>query len=398
MDKLYEIFDIKLRAVSTKFKRFLFKEIDWSNRMISIQGARGAGKTTLLLQYIKQEFGKPSNRILYVDVNHLFFSQNSLIDLADEFYKQGGKHLFLDEIHKYQNWSTELKQIFDTYPDLQIVFTGSSILEIQKGEADLSRRLVSYLLPSLSFREFLELNNQIYLETYSFDDILKNHMEIAHQINLSIRPFEFFSTYLKSGQYPFFKENVGSYQEKLMNTISLILEVDLPAADSIDFSNIQKLKKLLVIIAQSVPFKPNTQKLSELIGVSRNTLIRFFVLLEKAQLISTVQSATKGIRKMAKPDKIYLNNTNLIHALGGDLANTGSIRETFFFNQMSYSHLVELPKTGDFLVDKKYVFEVGGKNKTQKQIAEQEHVYLVKDGIETGAMNIIPLWLFGFLY
>lgn len=398
MEKLFEIFDIKLRSVSIKFKRFLFEEIDWSNRMISLQGARGVGKTTLLLQYIKQEFAKPSNRVLYIDVNHLFFSQNSLIDLADMFYKKGGKHLFLDEIHKYQNWSSELKQIYDTYSDLQIVFTGSSIIEIQKGEADLSRRLVSYVLPSLSFREFLELSHQIHFEKYSFAEILNNHMEIAHQINLSIRPFEYFSTYLKYGQFPFFKENIASYQEKLMNTINLILDVDLPAVESIDFNTIQKLKKLLLIIAQSVPFKPNTHKLSELIGVSRNTLIRFFVLLEKAQLISTVQSATKGIRKMAKPDKIYLNNTNLIYALGGDLVNIGNMRETFFFNQMNYSHFIELPKSGDFLVDQKYIFEVGGKSKTQKQIEDYENAYLVKDGIEIGAMNSIPLWLFGFIY
>ncbi|MBN1652002.1 MAG: ATP-binding protein [Bacteroidales bacterium] len=398
MNTLYEIFDIKLRAVSTAYKRFLFEKIDWSNKMISIQGARGVGKTTLILQYIKQEFNKPSNRVLYVDVNHLYFSRNSLINLASEFYKHGGKYLFLDEIHKYQNWSTELKQIYDTYSDLQIVFTGSSILEIQKGEADLSRRLVSYLLPTLSFREFLELNNQIHFKPYSFDEILNNHTEIVHDINLSIRPFEYFGLYLKSGQYPFFKENINSYPEKLMNTINMILEVDLPAAASIDFYNIQKLKKLLVIIAQSVPFKPNTQKLSDLIGVSRNTLIRFFDLLERAQLISNLQSVTKGIRKMAKPDKIYLNNTNLINALGGNMINVGSLRETFFYSQLNHFHLIELPKTADFLVDQKFVFEVGGKSKTQKQIADQKNAFIIKDGIETGVMNIIPLWLFGFSY
>jgi hypothetical protein len=253
-------------------------------------------------------------------------------------------------------------------------------------------------LPILSFREFLELNSQIHFDSYSLDEILINHMEIAHTINLTIRPFEYFPMYLKSGQFPFFKENMDSYQEKLMNTINLILEVDLPAANNIDFINIQKLKKLLVIIAQSVPFKPNTQKLSELIGVSRNYLIRFFVLLEKAQLISTVQSATKGIRKMAKPEKIYLNNTNLISVLGGDLSNMGNMRETFFFNQMNFLHTVELPQKGDFIVDHKYLFEVGGSNKTQKQIAQLKSAYLVKDGIEMGAMNSIPLWLFGFLY
>lgn len=398
MQNLFEIFEIKLRSVSLNFKRFLFDEIDWSNRMIAIQGARGSGKTTLLLQYIKSQFPKPGNKVLYVDVNHFYFTQNTLIDLADLFYKQGGQSLFLDEIHKYQKWSVELKQIYDTYNELQIIFTGSSILELQKGEADLSRRLVSYFLPGLSFREYLEFNHQLNYEKISLNSLIENHMSISQLINNDIRPIELFNEYLKNGYYPYFKENIYSYHEKLLNTINLIIEVDLPAVETIDFNNIQKIKKLLTIISQSVPFKPNTQKLSELVGVSRPTLLRFFHMLQKAQLILLLQSSSKGIQKMGKPDKIYLNNGNLMYALSGDLSNTGNIRESFFFNQLIVKHQLSLPKSGDFLVDDKYLFEIGGKNKSFKQIEGYENAFLVKDNIETGYNNIIPLWLFGFLY
>ncbi len=349
MQVLYEIFDIKLRSVPMNFKRFLFDEIDWTNRMISIQGARGTGKTTLILQYIKQEFTRPSAKVLFADVNHIYFSQKSLIDLADSFYKQGGQYLFLDEIHKYQNWSTELKQIYDTYTHLHIVFTGSSILEIQKGEADLSRRLISYSLPGLSFREYLEFNHQLKFDAIELSDIIRGHMTYTYDINSKIRPLEYFQEYLKFGYYPFFKENIKSYYEKLLNTVNLILEVDLPAAATIDFNNIQKIKKLLAIVSESVPFKPNTQKLSILVGVSRPTLVRFLNLLDRAKLLSTLTSATKGVQHLAKPDKIYLNNTNLMYALAQDRSNIGNMRESFFLNQVSHKHKAALPKAGDFI-------------------------------------------------
>jgi len=398
MERLYEVFDIKLRDTSLGFKRFIYDRIDWGNRLISILGARGTGKTTLVLQHIKEQFGAPSKQVLYADVNHLFFSQHTLIDLADLFYKAGGKYLFLDEIHKYRNWSVEVKQIHDTYKGLHLVISGSSILEIMKGEADLSRRVVSYFLPGLSFREFLKLDKGLVFDNFSLDELLANHMQIAHSVSETIRPLEYFSNYLKYGYYPFFNEGKNSYPEKLLNTINLILEVDLPAVEKIDFNNIQKLKTLLSVIAGSVPFKPNTQKLADLIGSTRPTIIRFFSLLAKAQLLMLLQNATKGVRKLGKPDKIYLNNTNLMFALSPENPNKGTLRETFFFNQIKTGHTVELPKTGDFLVDDKYLFEVGGKTKTQKQIAGISNAWLVKDDIETGVGNVVPLWLFGFLY
>ena len=398
MERLYELFDIKLKNTPLKFKRFLYDKIDWENRLISIQGARGTGKTTLMLQHIKERFGVPSGQVLYADVNHLYFSQNTLMDLADRFYKTGGKYLFLDELHKYQNWSVEIKQIYDTYAGLHLVFSGSSILEIRKGEADLSRRVVSYYLPGLSFREFLALDQGLIFDSYDLETLLKEHLRIAHTISETIRPLEHYGNYIKYGYYPYFNEGKAVYPEKLLNTINLILEVDLPATERIDFNSIQKLKSLLSVVAGSVPFKPNTQKLAGLIGVSRPTLIRFFSLLAKARLLLLLQQATKGVRKLGKPDKIYLNNTNLMYALSPENPNKGTLRETFFFSQLQQEHRVELPASGDFLVDGKYVFETGGKNKGQQQISGLDQAFVVKDDIETGAPNVLPLWLFGFLY
>ncbi|NOX87055.1 MAG: ATP-binding protein [Chlorobi bacterium] len=398
MERLYEVFDIKLRGTTLDFKRFLFDRIDWKNRLISILGARGTGKTTLVLQHIKEQFGAPSKDVLYADVNHVYFSQNTLIDLADSFYKAGGKYLFLDEIHKYRNWSVEIKQIHDTYKELHLVISGSSILEIMKGEADLSRRIVSYIMPGLSFREFIELDKGLKFDSFRLDVLLTDHMRIAHSITETIRPLEYFSDYLQYGYYPFFNEGKERYPEKLLNTINLILEMDLPAVEKIDYNNIQKLKTLLSVIAESAPFKPNTQKLADLIGSTRPTIIKFFSLLAKAQLLLLLKSATKGIRKLGKPDKIYLNNPNLMFALSPESPNKGTLRETFFFNQIKTNHTVELPKSGDFLVDNKYLFEVGGKTKGQKQIAGIENSWLVKDDMETGSGNVMPLWVFGFLY
>ncbi len=398
MDQLYEIFGIKLRSVSLDFTRFLYDRINWNNRLISILGARGSGKTTLVLQYIRRKFKVPSNEVLYADVNHIYFSKNTLLDLADRFYNAGGKFLFLDEIHKYANWSVEIKQIYDTYKTLHVVFTGSSILEIKKGEADLSRRVVSYLLPGLSFREFLDLDQGLRFDAVTWEELMVHPVEAAFAVTSRIKPLAFFNDYLRYGYYPFFTEGKREYPEKLMQTIELILEVDLPAVETIDFAQIQKMKKLLAIISESFPFKPNTLKLSEMIGVSRPTLIRFFFMLNRAQLLMLLQSTTKGVRKLGKPDKIYLNNTNLMYALAPGQVNRGNLRETFFLNQAGQGHGVTLPKSGDFLVDGRYLFEVGGKNKTRKQIAGLPNAFVVKDDIETGAPGVLPLWLFGFLY
>ncbi|HPR58113.1 MAG TPA: AAA family ATPase [Bacteroidales bacterium] len=398
MERLYEIFDLKLRHIPEKFSRSLLSNINWKHRLISLLGARGTGKTTLVLQHIKRNFQTPGKEVLYADVNHIFFNTSTLIDLADQFYKKGGKYLFLDEIHKYPNWSVELKQIYDTYADLHVVITGSSILEIEKGEADMSRRAVKRFLPGMSFREFLELDQGIHFNPVTFEDILNHHQEIANEIAAQIRPLEYFDDYLQYGYYPYFIEGKEVYFEKLLSTINLILETDIPVAEKIDFYTIIKIKKLLSIIATSVPFKPNTEKLSAVAEVSRPTLIKLFNLLQRAQLILMLQSSTKGNQKMAKPEKLYLNNPNLMYALAPANADKGTLRETFFLNQLQDNHKVELPRAGDFIVDDTYTFEVGGKNKTPRQLTGIQNAFVVADNIETGFEHKIPLWLFGLLY
>ena len=398
MERLYEVFDIKLRNTPVKFSRALLKNMNWEHKLISILGARGVGKTTLILQHIKKEFKNPSNQVLFADVNHIYFSSNTIFDLTDQFYKKGGKFLFLDEIHKYPNWSIEIKQIYDTYADLHVVFTGSSIIEIEKGEADLSRRVVKHFLHGLSFREYLEFDRGLFFNSITLNDILANPQEVSYSITKEIKPLEYFGDYLKFGYYPYFIEGRDVYFEKIRSTINLVLETDIPAAEKIDFQSVLKMKKLLSVISTSVPFKPNTHKIAALIEVSRPTLIKLFALLQRAQLILMLQSATKGIQKMAKPEKLYLNNTNLMFALAPETADIGTQRETFFYNQISQKHKAEIHKSGDFLIDEKMTFEVGGANKSMKQIAGIENAWVVADGIELGFDKKLPLWLFGFLY
>lgn len=397
MEKLFNNSVKKIETVNLNFKRFLIDKINWSRRLTGIKGARGTGKTTMLLQYIKENFGV-SDEVLYVSLDNIYFSEYKLVDLADKFAKTGGKYLFLDEVHKYPNWSREIKNIYDDYPELKIVFTGSSILEIDKSEADLSRRAVIYQLPVLSLREYISIKHGIKTNVYSLPEILENHKEIASKINEKIKPVKEFNNYNLHGAYPFFMEAESEYSSHVERIINLILETDLPAAGSISYSSVINLKKLLSVISESVPFKPNISKLSIKIGVTRDTLIKYLSYLEKAHLISLLRSNTKGISKMAKPEKIFLNNSNLLYALQPESANTGTIRETFFNSQLSVLHKVELPPKADFIVDNKYVFEIGGKNKTQKQIFDMPNSFIVSDNIEYGFKNKIPLWLFGFLY
>jgi len=387
----------KVENINIDFKRFLINKINWKRRLIGIKGARGTGKTTLLLQYIKKTYGV-SEEVLYVSLDDIYFSENKLVDLASTFVKLGGKFLFLDEVHKYPNWSREIKNIYDDYSDLKVVFTGSSILEIDKGEFDLSRRAVIYELPVLSLREYINIKYGIETEVYSLNDILDNHRSIANLINKKIKPVKEFVKYNYSGAYPFFKETEYEYSSHIERIVNLILETDLPSFTAIDYSSIIKLKQLLLVISESVPFQPNISKLSIKIGVTRDTLIKYLSYLEKAHLISLLRSNTKGMSKMAKPEKIFMNNSNLLYALQPNLTNTGTIRETFFHSQLCVKHKINLPKSGDFIVDEKYVFEIGGKNKTRKQIINLPHAYIVSDNIEYGTKNKIPIWLFGFLY
>ena len=389
METLYQKFEILLQNTPTDFKRYLYKKIPWESRMIGVIGARGVGKTTMILQHIKQKLH--DKNALYVSADDMYFAENSLIDLADAFYKNAGEYLFIDEIHKYASWSRELKNIYDSFPTLKIIFTGSSVLDILKGTADLSRRALIYKLHGLSFREYLKLFHNIDSETFSLQQIINNEAKLT---NIE-HPLPLFNDYLKRGYYPFTIENEMNL--RLGQIITQTLETDIPQYANLNVGTSRKLKRLLSIIAESVPFKPNFTKIAGIIDVSRNSLDDYFLLMEQAGLIGQLRDETNGIRGLGKVNKVYLNNTNLIFNLAGDSSDTGNIRETFFFNQMQVYNEVISSKTADFIIDK-YIFEVGGKNKKQKQIQKDGKSFVVKDDIEYGYLNVIPLWAFGLNY
>src|ERR1019366_4685174 len=340
MDTLYEKFYRKLETTSLQFTRSAIDSIHWNARLIGIKGARGVGKTTLMLQYIKKHL--PLNEsTLYVSLDNIWFAQNSLSSLTDYFVKHGGKFLFLDEVHKYPNWSQELKNIYDDYPDLKIVFTGSSLLEILNARADLSRRAVVYSMQGLSYREFLNLKSGLTLPSFTLKELLENHLTIAKQLNKKIKPIKHFGEYLKNGYYPFFQEIPELYYQRIEEVVNLILEIELPLLRKVEVAYVSKLKQLLQIISESVPFIPNVSKLSERIGVNRNTFISYLYFLQEAHIIRNLYKDAKGITQLQKPDKIFLENTNFQYAFSPVNANIGNLRETFFANQLSQSHLIE---------------------------------------------------------
>ncbi len=396
MERLKRLSAEALRRVPVGFARYLADEIDTGQQLTGITGARGSGKTVLLLQQFKKLTDK--SEALYVSLDDIFFSENKLVYFAEDFYKHGGKFLFLDEVHKYPGWSQELKNTYDNLPDLKIMFTASSALEIYKGAYDLSRRASVYHLAGLSFREFLSLKYNKSFPKLTLEEILNAKEDLYIGILDMIKPLPLFADYLKQGYYPFFKSAGTSYSKLLLNTLNLVIESDLPAIHNIDFNSIIKIKKMLAILSRITPYKPNIEKLARQTGTSRDTLLKYLFYLEKAQIIRWLGRNTYGINYLNKPDKLYLNNTNLAFALSESAPDTGSIRETFFFNQLSVNHAVTYPQKGDFLVDDKYLFEVGGKNKSVKQIAGIDNAFIAADDIEMCYENKIPLWIFGFLY
>lgn len=396
MENLQLEFQRKIATVSIAIQRYLVNQIDLNNRLIAIKGARGSGKTTLILQLAKLHL--PLNSTLYVSLDHIYFFDNKLYHLAQQFALFGGTHLLLDEVHKYPNWSRELKLIYDNFPELNVIFTSSSMLEIYKSESDLSRRAVTYELKEMSFREFVRFETGHQFSAYSLIEILENHIELATDILAKIKPLPLFEKYLKTGAYPYYKENEAFYIQKLQNTINLIIEIDINAVESLQYSTLVKLKKLLISIASSAPFTPNITKLSEKIDISRNMLVQSIKLLSRAGLVNELYKDNSGIGVLTKPEKLYLNNSNLMYALAPNRVDIGNVRETFFLNQFKGLHPINLSKSADFIVDKTYTFEVGGKNKTKKQIQGLENAYLAKDNIEIGFGNMIPVWLFGWMY
>src|SRR5690554_660319 len=389
MERLFEYSNKLINEVSTGFLRYIYSEINWNSRMIGLIGPRGVGKTTLVLQYIKQNLN-PSET-LYITAEDFYFVDNRIIELVDTFVKFKSKYLFIDEIHKYKDWAKELKLIYDYHKDLNVVFTGSSVLDIKKGASDLSRRAVIYNMQGLSFREYLKLFHNISAKSYTLEEILQHKVDIPEME----RPLPYYVDYLKKGYYPFALEE--EFDIRLAQIINQTLENDIPMYADMNVATGRKLKQLLSIISKNAPFKPNMSKIAEMLSASRNNISDYCLYIEEAGMIYQLRNNTGGIRGLGKVDKIYLDNTNLIYNLADDTSNIGNIRETFFLNQMRVKYDVFASPTADFLIDDK-TFEVGGRNKGQKQIKDIEKGYIVKDDIEHGYLNVIPLWQFGLTY
>lgn len=398
MEALVNTYRKQLEQTNTNFERYLTPKINWNNRLFAIVGARGTGKTTLLLQHIKQHLN--ADNAFYMSLDDLYFSTHRLVDVAKQLSQEGINYLFIDEIHKYpyEIWAQELKNIYDSYPEMKVAFSGSSILNIYKGNADLSRRAINYELFGLSFREFLEFEGVKKIQPVPLGDILKNHTSIATEIIGGIKILPLFRNYLQHGFYPYYKEDLQTYHLRLINTINAVLESDLPAVEKIEYVSVQKLKRLLVIIASKVPYTPNLTDLGKSVELQRSNLPKSLLLLEKAKLLGLLRSPEKSPDDLSKPDKIFLDNPNLAYALGKENTNIGNLRETFFYNQLRVVSKISSAEKGDFTVDNEYTFEIGGKGKDFSQIAGIKNSYIAADNIEIGFGNKIPLWLFGFLY
>ena len=379
-------------------ERSLIDRINWNARLIAICGARGVGKTTMLLQHIKKTYGANPHEALYASMDHLYFTRHSLLELAEEFHKHGGRCLCLDEVHKYDGWSREIKNIYDGFPDLRIVFTGSSLLNILNAEADLSRRCVSYDMQGLSFREYLLFKERLSVPVIPLDDVLHRPLEASETVMAVCKPLKHFVPYLKEGYYPFFLEPDIDYLTQVQKVVNLILEIELPQLGNVDIANVRKLRSLLSVVSSGVPFAVDISKMAQMAELNRNTIVGYLSHLNRAGLLNLLYSDTHSLKRMQKPDKIYMENGNLLHALSLSGVEAGTLRETFFVNQLAYGHQVEYSRRGDFLIDSTYTVEVGGQNKDGRQIAGVENAFIAADNIEYALGNKIPLWLFGFMY
>ncbi|MBP3762707.1 MAG: AAA family ATPase [Bacteroidales bacterium] len=392
MESLIESYKSLLYRTDTTFIRYLHDQINWQSRLVALLGTRGVGKTTMILQHIKLHDNPDQS--LYVLADDFYFASHRLFDLAQDFYRQGGKKLYIDEIHKYRNWSVEIKNIYDKLPDLQVVYTGSSILDLEQGGADLSRRKIEYVLPGLSLREYINITHSMNLAPHSLTDIL--HGDIDFPLR-DLRPLQLLADYMKTGYYPFFRDD--DYMLRLNGILKQVVEFDIPQFADFNAVSILKLKKLIYMLAQSVPFKPNYSKLERDLDIRRNTLPTYMHLLEKAGLISLLPEKSDGIKLLEKIDKVYLQNPNIAHTLSASTPDKGSLRESMFLAWMNVGHRVTASPVADFEIDG-LTFEVGGKGKSRRQLAtlDPERAYVVKDDIEHAALHSIPLWMFGFIY
>ena len=397
MDKLINKCRRLLALVNTDVVRELMQQINWDQRLISIRGARGVGKTTLMLQYLKLN-GCDCKRSLYISMDSVYFATHTLLEFVERFYQLGGKQLLIDEVHKYPSWSREIKEIYDSYPDLRVVVSGSSLLNILNADADLSRRCIPYEMQGLSYREYLWMVKGIHLPAITLKVLLSVPNGFGDNINSQCRPLSYFKEYLQEGYYPFILEGKIEYHLRIENVVNFILDVELPQSCGVEIGNIRKTKSLLAVLATKVPMQVDMTKIAAAAGVSRNTLLAYMQYLSRARLLNLLYAGDDSVKKMQKPDKIYLENPNLIETLALDEPNIGTVRETFLVGQLCYQHKVEYTKTGDLLVDRLYTIEIGGKSKDGKQIASLEDAYIASDDIEYAAGNKIPLWAFGFLY
>ena len=388
---LTEFMKEQQNLVSTDFKRYMYDKLPWEARLVGLMGPRGVGKSTMVLQHIKEQAEDIQDKSLYVSADHSYFSTHTLIDTAAQFVREGGEWLYIDEVHKYEGWSTELKQIYDSHPKLHVFFTGSSVLDILEGEADLSRRVLLNDMQGLSFREFLELFHGIKTPVRSLKEVLEGKVQIEGVEH----PLPLFEQYLREGYYPFSLE--GYFQQRLQQVIRLTMEVDIPQYANMTPATGRKLRRMLGIIASNVPYKPEASSLANEIKVSRNDIPNYLLFMEKAGMIGQLRDCTGGMRGLGKTEKVYLDNTNMIYTMTGENANIGNVRETFFFNQTRLNQEVISSKVSDFQIGE-YTFEVGGKKKGLKQVKDVENAYIVRDDTEYASGQFLPLWSFGLLY
>ena len=399
METLFEKQDALLRATDMSIIRSFMDDVNWEAPMLCIRGPRGVGKSTLLRQYVKQHYEPGSEEVLYCSMDWVYFSQHSMLEVAEKFYKRGGKLLIFDEVHKYEQWSREVKEVSETYPNLQIFLSGSSMLKLLDGDADLSRRCRGYDMPGLSFREYLRFYKGIELPASTLEEILENPKGIAATVNGVCRPLQHFHDYLKYGYYPFYLTNPIDYYALIEQTVNYVIDVELPQLKNVNSSNCRKIRALLCVLSQQVPFDVDITKLATMTELQRNTVLEYLNHLKGAKLLNLLFSDLLSVKKMQKPDKIYLENPNLLYALATTPVKIGTARECFAVNQLSYAHTVEYGKTqGDFRVDGKWIFEVGGEKKTFDQIADLPNSYILADDIEMPHGNKLPLWVIGFLY
>ena len=393
---LYDSYHRKIAKVDLRFKRYLYSQINWKARIISIKGARGTGKTTMLLQHILENY-EDIDQTLYASLDNLWFATHSLMELVDWADRHGISRLYLDEVHRYELWPQSLKNIYDDYPDMSIVYTSSSLLVLDNATVDMSRRQTPYTLYGLSFREYLELKGIFKTEAISLDDVLMHHVKKAMNIVGRIKVAPLFEAYLAHGYYPFYRESLEDFPSRLRETVTVVIDSDLPAVENVTYETLQKTKKLLMIISEHVPFEPTMSELWRQLSTDNESGLKMLYALDKAQVLALLTAKTNNYKSLSKPDKIFLSNPNLVHVLCPKV-DKGNERETFFISQLRVLHDVRYPKQGDFLIDNKFLFEVGGKNKTFEQIADVPNSYLAVDDTEVGSGCRIPLWMFGFLY